>query len=89
MAPGSLLRRSTPMPSDPCELFEGPSEVRMPRPGSATAYRKVVPLGKAVLRKRAKLVKEERIGREKSQDVAEELVWVMRGPKLPGVGRGS
>lgn len=53
-------------------------------PGSATAYRKVLPLGKAVLRRKAKLVKPERISKEKSQNVAEELVSVMRGPKLPG-----
>ncbi|CAE7267450.1 PDF1A, partial [Symbiodinium microadriaticum] len=53
-------------------------------PGSATAYRKVLPLGKAVIRKRAKFVKVERISREKSQNVAEELVSVMRGPNLPG-----
>lgn len=53
-------------------------------PGSATAYRKVLPLGKAVLRRKAKLVKAERISKEKSQNVAEELVSVMRGPKLPG-----
>lgn len=41
-------------------------------------------MGKAVIRKRAKFVKVERISREKSQNVAEELVSVMRGPNLPG-----
>ncbi|CAK8989347.1 unnamed protein product [Durusdinium trenchii] len=36
------------------------------------------------MRRKAKLVKPERISKEKSQNVAEELVSVMRGPKLPG-----
>ncbi|CAJ1348676.1 unnamed protein product [Effrenium voratum] len=83
----SILRRAAPQEVTDAS-WEPPEKVYSNAiralPGSATAFRKVLPLGKAVLRRKAKLVKPERISKKKAQNVAEELVWVMRGPNLPG-----
>lgn len=57
-------------------------------PGSNMAQdRKVLHIGSKVLRSRAKMVKPERVGNQKSLDVVDELVRVMHGPNLPGRGQ--
>eukprot|EP00419_Tripos_fusus_P053657 CAMPEP_0172814258 /NCGR_PEP_ID=MMETSP1075-20121228/11142_1 /TAXON_ID=2916 /ORGANISM="Ceratium fusus, Strain PA161109" /LENGTH=476 /DNA_ID=CAMNT_0013654047 /DNA_START=186 /DNA_END=1616 /DNA_ORIENTATION=- len=58
-------------------------------PGSPTADRDVLPLGKKELRRKAKVVAEERVTNLKSLDVVGELVRVMRGPRLPGREKGG
>jgi len=58
-------------------------------PGSALADRKVLRLGDGSLRKKAKMVKPERITKENAQNVIAELVRVLRGPDLPGRVRRS
>lgn len=51
--------------------------------------RKVLPLGKRGLRLKSKVVKPDRVTNEKSVEVLEELVRVMRGPRILGREKGG
>lgn len=65
------------------------SELIRSLPGNSMADRKILSLGKAVLRRKAKLVKTETVSGDDAQNVAGELVRVMRGPRLPGREKGG
>lgn len=58
-------------------------------PGSALQDRKVLHVGNAVLRKKAKMVAPDRVTAETSRNAVGELIRVMRGPRLLGREKGG